>query len=90
MNYATRIFSNYYIPSLQISNVIEIAFMAFVLYYVLLWIKNTRAFALMRGLIILAVGAGLSVAKIEPWADYVLIAGAVVVIIRGFVRNHED
>lgn len=28
--------------------------MAFVLYYVLLWIKNTRAFALMRGLIILA------------------------------------
>ena len=41
------------------------------------------------GLIILAVGAGLSVAKIEPWADYVLIAGAIVVIIRGFVRNHE-
>ena len=41
------------------------------------------------GLVILAVGAGLSIAKIEPWADYVLIAGAVVVIIRGFVRNHE-
>ncbi len=45
---------------------------------------------LIIGLIILAVGAGLSVAKIEPWADYVLIAGAIVVIIRGFVRNHED
>ena len=45
---------------------------------------------LIIGLIILAVGAGLSVAKIKPWADYVLIAGAVVVIIRGFVRNHED
>ena len=44
---------------------------------------------LIIGLIILAVGAVLSVAKIEPWADYVLIAGAVVVIIRGFVRNHE-
>jgi hypothetical protein len=44
---------------------------------------------LIIGLIILAVGAGLSVAKIEPWADYVLIAGAVVVIIRGFVRNRE-
>ena len=41
------------------------------------------------GIIILGVGAGLSIAKIEPWADYVLIAGAVVVIIRGFVRNHE-
>ena len=44
---------------------------------------------LIIGLVILAVGAGLSMAKIEPWADYVLIFGAVVVIIRGFVRNHE-
>lgn len=41
------------------------------------------------GFVILAVGAGLSIAKIEPWADYVLIAGAAVVIIRGFIRNHE-
>ena len=41
------------------------------------------------GLVILAVGAALSVAKIEPYADYVLIAGAVVIFIRGFVRNHE-
>lgn len=44
---------------------------------------------LVIGLIILAVGAGLSIAKIEPWADYVLIAGAVVVLIRGFVRTRE-
>ena len=44
---------------------------------------------LIIGLVILAVGAALSVAKIEPWADYVLIAGAVIVIARGFVRNHE-
>ena len=44
---------------------------------------------LIIGFIILAVGAGLSVAKIEPWADYVLIAGAVLIIIRGFIRNHE-
>jgi len=44
---------------------------------------------LIIGLVILAVGAALSVAEIEPWADYILIAGAVVVIIRGFIRNHE-
>ncbi len=44
---------------------------------------------LIIGLVILAVGAALSMAKIEPWGDYVLIAGAVVVIIRGFVRNRE-
>ena len=41
------------------------------------------------GLVILAVGAGLNVAKIEPWGDYVLIAGAIVVIARGFIRTHE-
>ena len=44
---------------------------------------------LIIGLVILAAGAALSVAKIEPWADYVLIAGAVVIIIRGFIRNRE-
>ena len=44
---------------------------------------------LIIGLVILAVGAGLSVAKIEPYADYVLVAGAVVVFARGFIRNHE-
>ena len=44
---------------------------------------------LIVGLVILAVGAGLSIAKIEPWADYVLILGAIIVIARGFVRTHE-
>ncbi|MBR6168046.1 MAG: hypothetical protein IKQ50_06420 [Paludibacteraceae bacterium] len=44
---------------------------------------------LIIGLVIVAVGAALSVAKIEPYADYVLVAGALVVIVRGFIRNHE-
>lgn len=44
---------------------------------------------LIIGLVILGIGAAMSVKNIEPWADYVLIAGAVVVIIRGFIHNHE-
>lgn len=44
---------------------------------------------LIIGLVILGIGAAMSVKNIEPWADYVLIAGAVVVIIRGFIRDHE-
>lgn len=44
---------------------------------------------LIAGLVILAVGAGLSIAKIKPWADYVLILGAAIVVVRGFIRNHE-
>lgn len=44
---------------------------------------------LIVGLVILVAGAVMSVCKIEPYADYALIAGAVVVIARGFVRTHE-
>ena len=40
------------------------------------------------GALIAAVGAALSLANIEPAADYLLITGAVVIVIRGFVRNH--
>ena len=45
---------------------------------------------LIIGLVILGIGAAMSVKNIEPWADYVLIAGAVVVIIRGFIRDPEQ
>lgn len=44
---------------------------------------------LIIGMVVLLAGAILSVCKIEPYADYVLIAGAVIVIARGFIRNHE-
>ena len=51
--------------------------------------KRWSTIILIIGLVILAVGAVLSVMKIEPYADYVLIGGAVVVVARGFVRTHE-
>ena len=44
---------------------------------------------LLIGAVVLVVGAVLSVMNREPWANYVLIAGAVIVIARGFVRTHE-
>ena len=44
---------------------------------------------LLIGAIVLLAGAILSVMEIEPWNNYVLIAGAVIVIARGFVRTHE-
>lgn len=47
-------------------------------------------YILIAGLLILVVGAVLSVCDIEPYADYVLIVGALVVIARGFVRTHEE
>ena len=45
---------------------------------------------LIVGLVVLLVGAGMSIADIEPYADYVLIAGALIVIARGVVRTHEN
>ena len=51
--------------------------------------KRWSTIILIIGLVILAIGAVLSVMKIEPYADYVLIGGAVVVVARGFVRTHE-
>lgn len=47
--------SNVYIPQLSVSDIIEIVIIAFVLYNVLAWIKDTRAWALLKGIIIVLV-----------------------------------
>ena len=48
--------TNLSIPSVRISDIIDIALVAIVIYIVLIWIKNTRAWSLFRGLaIILAI-----------------------------------
>jgi len=44
---------------------------------------------LIVGMLILLAGAGMALFKIEPYADYVLIIGAVTIIARGFIRTHE-
>lgn len=44
---------------------------------------------LLIGAGIVTVGAGLSLANIQPYADYVLLSGALLIILRGFIRNHE-
>ncbi len=48
--------TNLSIPSVRISDIIDIALVAIILYVILIWIKNTRAWSLFRGLaIILAI-----------------------------------
>lgn len=44
---------------------------------------------LIIGMVILLTGAVLSLLEIQPVADYILVSGAVVVIVRGFIRKHE-
>jgi hypothetical protein len=44
---------------------------------------------LIAGFAVLLVGAVLSMMKIQPYSDYVLIAGALLVIFRGALRHRE-
>ena len=44
---------------------------------------------LIAGLVVLLAGAGLSVLKNQPYSDYVLVAGAILVIFRGALRSRD-
>lgn len=44
---------------------------------------------LIVGLVMLLIGAVLSVMKKQPYSDYVLVAGAILVVVRGALRNRE-
>ena len=44
-----------YFPKVRVIDVIEIAIIAFLLYQVILWLKNTKAWMLIKGILALAV-----------------------------------
>ena len=44
---------------------------------------------LIIGLVILMAGAVMSIMKLQPYSDYVLVAGAVLIILRGAIRQRE-
>lgn len=50
---------------------------------------RTSQILLIAGLAVLLAGAVMSYCKVEPYADYVLIAGALLVILRGAFRARE-
>ena len=45
---------------------------------------------LIAGMVLLLIGAILSIMQYQPWANYVLIAGAALIIIRGFIRADNN
>lgn len=45
---------------------------------------------LIAGMLVLMVGAVLSIMDIRPYSDYVLVAGAIVIIFRGAVKSREN
>ena len=48
-----KYFSKLHIPSIIWTDVVEVFIIAFLLYHIMLWIKNTRAWALLKGLFVI-------------------------------------
>lgn len=56
-NFVQDYLAKLYIPRIQWTDVIEIIIIAFVLYNILVWIKNTKAWALLKGIVVVIVFA---------------------------------
>lgn len=46
---------NWYFPSVRITDVIEIIIIAFIIYHIMVWIKHTKAWMLMKGIAVLGI-----------------------------------
>ncbi len=44
---------------------------------------------LIIGMVVLIAGAIMSIMKIQPYSDYILIVGAITIIFRGAVKQRE-
>ncbi|MEE1196033.1 MAG: diadenylate cyclase CdaA [Lachnospiraceae bacterium] len=47
--------SDLYIPKVQVIDIIEILILAVLIYYCIVWIKSTRAYTLLKGLLVIAL-----------------------------------
>ena len=74
------------LPPFTINNVIEVIILAFFIYECMLWIKNTRAWALLRGILVIVVFTFMAfilqlstiVWLIERFASIAIIAAVVI------------
>ena len=93
-NLLQNYFSKLYIPRITWTDVIEIIIIAVVLYNILLWIMNTKAWALLKGIIVVALFA--VVAYLLNLKTILWIAGktisvgiiALVIIFQPELRRH--
>ncbi len=51
--FAERYLVNLHIPTIRIADIVEILIIAFLLYHILLWVKNTKAWSLFKGLVLI-------------------------------------
>ena len=56
-NYLSKI----YVPKISIGDIVEILIITFIIYYVMLWIKDTRAWMLLKGIAVIIIFALVAV-----------------------------
>lgn len=62
MNYLRTYFDWFYIPRITITDVIEIIIVAVLIYNIMLWFQKTRAWTLIKGILVVLLFAGLALA----------------------------
>ena len=77
--------SNLYIPRPGIIDILEIAILAFIIYHILVWMKNTRAWFLMKGVVsimaMFVIAVVLEMNTIVWIAQNVVYLGVIAVIV---------
>ncbi|MBQ0027835.1 MAG: diadenylate cyclase CdaA [Lachnospiraceae bacterium] len=53
--FAERYLVNLRIPTIQFTDIVEILILSFIAYHIILWIKNTKAWSLLRGVIFILI-----------------------------------
>lgn len=61
-NYFRTYFDWFYIPRITITDILEIVIIAFLLYHIMNWFKRTRAWTLIKGILVLLLFTGLAAA----------------------------
>ena len=48
-------FTDWYFPEVRITDIVEVLILTFLLYHIMVWIRNTKAWMLLKGIVVLAV-----------------------------------
>ena len=44
-----------YFPNIRITDIVEVLILSFLIYQLMIWVKNTKAWMLMKGILVLAI-----------------------------------
>lgn len=53
LNFVDKYLANLYFPAIRWTDVVEVLVIAVLVYYILVWVKNTRAWSLLKGVIVI-------------------------------------